>query len=162
MIAPKQLGLVFDSPDLPTGGVILTAGTVSQYRVVLVEQTTAGQTISLPTPSDPTIVIGIDVVNTGTASFTISTSSVGIGTAARLIWNGSAWSEVGSTSDKNYVHTQPLAAASWNIGHNMGKYPSVTAFDSTLTRVEGVENHIDSNNLELTFNVPVSGIASLN
>jgi hypothetical protein len=130
MIAPKQLGLVFESPDLPTGGVILTAGTVSQYRVVLVEQTTIEQTISLPTPIDPAIVIGIDVVNTGTASFTISTSSVGIGTAVRLIWNGSAWSVVGTAlPDKPWVilaTAGPLSASDNYVLLDAGNHPMPT------------------------------------
>ena len=43
-------------------------------------------------------------------------------------------SEAGE-SDKNFVFTQSVAAAKWEIQHNLDKYPSVSIVDSAGTEV---------------------------
>jgi hypothetical protein len=64
--------------------------------------------------------------------------------------------------DKNYVHTQGVAAAVWNINHGLNKKPSVTVVDSGGTEVEGDILHIDNNNVTITFSAAFSGEAYFN
>jgi len=64
--------------------------------------------------------------------------------------------------DKNYVHNQGVAATVWSIQHDLNKYPSVTVVDSALTEVEGDIEHIDLNNVKITFSAIFSGKAIFN
>ena len=65
-------------------------------------------------------------------------------------------------SDKNYVHTQGTASATWNIVHNLGKYASVTVVDSNNVVVHGEIEYINTNEVEITFRAAFSGEAYLN
>ena len=74
------------------------------------------------------------------------------------------WVDADTTGgqDKNYVHDQGTASNVWTINHNLGKYPSITVFDSAGTQVEGEVVFTDLNNLTITFNGGFSGTATLN
>lgn len=61
-----------------------------------------------------------------------------------------------------YTHEQAIAAATWNITHNLNKYPSVTVVDSGGTVVSGNVTYIDNNTVELNFNAAFKGTAYLN
>jgi hypothetical protein len=65
-------------------------------------------------------------------------------------------------SDKNFVYIQNSPSNTWNITHNLEKYPSVSILDTANNIVEGDINHINENQLILTFSAPFSGKASLN
>lgn len=65
-------------------------------------------------------------------------------------------------SDKNYVHTQGTASATWNIVHNLNKYASVTVVDSNNVVVHGEIEYINTNEVEITFRAAFSGEAYLN
>jgi hypothetical protein len=79
--------------NLASGGSVGIAPlTVDQYGSFLIDQTTASQTISLPSPSNPAIVRTAYLVNSGSVSFnTVSGTSVAAGKAQGQLWNGSAW-----------------------------------------------------------------------
>lgn len=64
--------------------------------------------------------------------------------------------------DKNYIHTQGLSATSWNITHNLNKFPSVSVIDSDNKLVVGEVQYQDPNNLTVTFSGSFSGKAYLN
>jgi hypothetical protein len=64
--------------------------------------------------------------------------------------------------DKNYVHVQDTASASWVITHNLGKYPSVTIVDSAGDEVEASVEHNSINSLTITFAAENSGKAYCN
>jgi len=66
------------------------------------------------------------------------------------------------TGDKNYRHVQGAPATTWTVSHSLGKYPSVTIFDSLLQEMEAEVDHIDVNNLTIKFSGPTSGSATLN
>jgi hypothetical protein len=68
----------------------------------------------------------------------------------------------GGGGDKNYVHNQGLAAAVWNVTHNLGKLPSVTVINSAGEEVVGEVNHTDNNSLTITFAGGFSGVATMN
>jgi hypothetical protein len=65
-------------------------------------------------------------------------------------------------ADKNFIFVQGVADANWVVAHNLGKFPSVSVFDSADTPLKGQVEHVDNNNLIIKFNKAVSGKAYLN
>lgn len=74
------------------------------------------------------------------------------------------WAEVqgGGGGDKSFTFTQSVAANTWSITHNLGKYPSVTVVDSGGNVVIGDVAYDSVNALTCTFSAPFSGKAYLN
>lgn len=64
--------------------------------------------------------------------------------------------------DKHYTHNQGTAATTWNVTHNLGKYPSVKIVDSADNEFEGDIHHINENELQIFFNSPFGGKAFIN
>src|SRR5690606_29865049 len=78
--------------DLPTGGDIGTAAaTVDVATTFDVAQTTAGQTLTLPDPTDSSSGRIAFVNNVGTVSYTMYDSVIAVGKSNTFIWNGSVW-----------------------------------------------------------------------
>ena len=67
-----------------------------------------------------------------------------------------------SSGDKHFTFTQTSAAATWNITHNLNKYPSVSIVDSANNLVIGDVKYTNTNQLTVTFNSAFSGKAYLN
>lgn len=65
-------------------------------------------------------------------------------------------------NDKNYIHNQVVASGTWQIQHNLDKFPSVSIVDSGNNLVVGEVKYIDSNNVLITFTSVFSGKAYLN
>lgn len=61
-----------------------------------------------------------------------------------------------------YVHEQAIASATWEINHNLGRYPSVTVVDSAGDKVETLTHYVDENNVRLEFTAEFGGKAYLN
>ncbi|CAG7581572.1 MAG: hypothetical protein SLAVMIC_00908 [uncultured marine phage] len=64
-------------------------------------------------------------------------------------------------SDFNYVHNQSFTASTWNIAHNLGRYPNINIVDNSNLEIEGSIEYVDLNNIEITFNSGVSGMGFL-
>lgn len=64
--------------------------------------------------------------------------------------------------DKNYVHNQSIASATWSVQHNLNKFPSATMVLSTGQKGYGDVTYIDENNLTITFASAESGKAYIN
>lgn len=64
--------------------------------------------------------------------------------------------------DKTYVFTQATASDTWEIKHNLYKYPSVSIVDTGGNIVCGDIEYIDINNCICHFSAPFSGKAYLN
>jgi hypothetical protein len=78
--------------DLPTGGNIGTAAATVDIKTTFnVNQTTAGQTLTLPNPTDTTSGRIVYINNVGSASFTMYGSVIASGKSNAFIWNGTAW-----------------------------------------------------------------------
>lgn len=92
-LAPKQYGLVELVGDMATGGPVVLANATNseQLRAVVISQTTAGQTITLPNPLDTSVVMSIDVHNDGSAAFTMYGVTLTTDAMARFGWNGAMW-----------------------------------------------------------------------
>lgn len=92
--APKQVGLVEPVADLPTGGAVplAVASRAEQLRSVVITQTTAGQTATLPDPVDTSVIFGLDVHNVGSATLTMYGVALTANSMMRVGWNGSSYS----------------------------------------------------------------------
>ena len=64
--------------------------------------------------------------------------------------------------DLNFTFTQVTAASSWDITHNLGKFPSVSVVDSAGTNVVGQVDYGDENTLRINFTAAFAGVAYLN
>ena len=65
-------------------------------------------------------------------------------------------------TDANFVFTQNTLSPLWNIHHTMGKFPSVSVINQDGELMGGIIDHIDEDNLTISFSVPVKGTATLN
>lgn len=68
----------------------------------------------------------------------------------------------GVVSDKNFVFTQGVPATTWNIPHNLAKFPSVTVINNNNVVITGEVTYIDNNNVQLNFSAGFTGKAYLN
>ncbi len=86
--------------NLATGGVIGTAtATIDSGTNFNITQTTAGQTLTLPSPTVTTAGRIAYINNTGTAAFTMLGASVPASQGITAMWTGSAWTRLdGSTT----------------------------------------------------------------
>lgn len=101
--------------NLTTGGAIgIAAATVDIASSFLVNQTTAGQLLSLPSPTDAIAGDLVRIGNSGTASFTILGQTISVGEYAEFMWSGSAWFYVGDTRNAGAV----VVVASVVVGNN--------------------------------------------
>ena len=65
-------------------------------------------------------------------------------------------------TDKTFEYTQVSPSTTWNIQHNLAKFPSITVIDTLDTVVVGQYTYIDNNNVTLTFSAGFAGKAYLN
>jgi hypothetical protein len=64
----------------------------------------------------------------------------------------------GATSgDLTYVHNQVATASTWNVTHNLGKYPTIAVVDSGNNELVPDVHYIDANNLTVSFGANTSG-----
>ena len=68
----------------------------------------------------------------------------------------------GVETDKNFVFTQGTASTTWNIQHNLNKYPSVSVVNNNNVLMYGETTYVDTNNLTINFSAGFSGKAYLN
>lgn len=85
-------------------------------------------------------------------------------------WDGYVWlyegqigppGPPGTGGGGRYEHVQMAPAAVWNITHGLGYRPSVTVIDTAETVCIGSVEHIDANNLTITFSAAFAGRAHL-
>jgi hypothetical protein len=61
-----------------------------------------------------------------------------------------------------FVFTQGIPATTWNIQHNLGKFPSVSVINNNDVVINGEVTYIDNNNVQLNFSAGFTGKAYLN
>jgi len=84
------------------------------------------------------------------------------GNATATLSNDDYYAFSPATGDKTYEHIQGAASATWEITHNLGKYPSVTVQDSADTGVVGEITYNTDQKITITFSGAISGKAYLN
>lgn len=80
-------------------------------------------------------------------------------------WDGVVWGTVTATPNfapHRFVFSQPVAAATWSISHNLNGFPSVTVVDSAGTVVEGDVEYNSTGSITIRFGSSFSGTAYLN
>lgn len=98
------VGQVVTVTDKATGGSIGTAPTtVDIASEININQTTAGQTLTLPTPTNTGSSLRTSVNNVGSTSFTILSTVLQPGTGILVNWTGSAYSVIGTSSGATNV-----------------------------------------------------------
>jgi hypothetical protein len=65
-------------------------------------------------------------------------------------------------SSSTFIHTQGVSATTWNIAHNLNKYPSVTVVDTGKSTIDAVVTYVDENNVTITVNPSAAGYAYIN
>lgn len=88
-----SVGAVVEVTNKASGGAVGTAAaTVDIARMIIVDQTTAAQTLTLPALTDTTqIGKEITILNTGTQSFTMLGATVAADTAIKAVFDGTAF-----------------------------------------------------------------------
>ncbi len=61
-----------------------------------------------------------------------------------------------------FVFTQGVPATTWNIQHNLGKFPSVSVINNNNIIINGEVTYINNNNVQLNFSAGFTGKAYLN
>lgn len=62
----------------------------------------------------------------------------------------------------SHIHVQTTPSSTWNITHNLNKFPSVSIVDESNAEVIGEVEHINSNSLVVKFSAAFSGKAFIN
>ena len=61
-----------------------------------------------------------------------------------------------------FIYEQIGPATTWNIPHDLGKFPSVSVVNNNNIIINGEVTYIDNNNVQLNFSAAFSGKAYLN
>jgi hypothetical protein len=86
--------------NMASGGVIGDAvDTVDVAAAFRVNQTTAGQTVTLPAPTVPTASRLVTVSNTGSVVFMFYAAYLAVGDSVIMVWNGTTWARGGALID---------------------------------------------------------------
>ena len=64
--------------------------------------------------------------------------------------------------DYEYDEQFPVAASTWEINHNLGRFPSITTVDSAGSEITGAVTYNNENKITVVFNSATSGNAYLN
>lgn len=67
-----------------------------------------------------------------------------------------------SSPDKTFEFTQGVPATTWNIQHDLNKFPSVSVINNNNVVINGEVTYIDNNNVQLNFSAGFTGKAYLN
>jgi hypothetical protein len=93
--------------NLTVGGAIGTAvTTVDVCGSFNINQTTAGQTITIPVPTNSGAGLRVSINNIGTVGFTLLSVTINPGTFIYALWNGTSWT----------VQTPSIASGSALVG----------------------------------------------
>lgn len=97
--------------------------------------------------------VSIGGVSTSTNALTVKDSSVNVSVTGVIASTG---------GDKNYVHDQSSASATWSVTHNLNKRPAVSVVDSAGTQVICDIQYVSDNEVTLTFDDSTAGKAYFN
>ena len=105
-------------------------------------------------------VADIDLTDSDGAKTTVKLKG---GTGIKLTQPASNEITIASLNDDaNFVFTQGIPSATWNITHHLGKFPSVSVVDTADQLMYGDTEYLNEDSLTITFSAPFSGKAYLN
>lgn len=97
--------------------------------------------------------VSIGGVSTSTNALTVKDSSVNVSVTGVI---------ASKEGDKNYVHDQSSASATWSVTHNLNKRPAVSVVDSAGTQVICDVQYVSDNEVTLNFDDSTAGKAYFN
>ena len=105
----------------------------------------------------------IDSYTANGAFYTLNlTNLFGNGILTNKLYYDFAVFTLSSQGAPTFVFTQGVPATTWNIQHNLGKFPSVSVINNNNVVINGEVTYIDNNNVQLNFSAGFSGKAYLN
>jgi hypothetical protein len=133
------------------------ASTVDLYTAFVITQTTANQTVTIPSPSVTTAgrVIYISSSSSSTTSFTLLGSTINAGTTATLFWNGAAWTFAGADGNAILNQTLTYQNASFKIG-------GTGTVGTTSTAAFNVQNAAGADSLTIDTQTGTNGNLAVN
>jgi hypothetical protein len=94
--------------NFPAGGAIgLAANTIDIVAGIGINQTTAGQILTLPVPTDPRDGRSISVANSGTQSFTLSGVVITPNNYSSFEYHGGTWRSLTAIAASDYWRSDP-------------------------------------------------------
>lgn len=69
---------------------------------------------------------------------------------------------INTPSDVSYVHTQSTPSTTWNVAHNLNYRCSVQVVDNAGNQIIAQIDWIDNNNVQVLFNMPMTGFVYCN
>ena len=145
-----SIPIFFDVTDPSTG---LTQTTL--VNSIMTQDVIGGTTLTVAGE----MVVAGDVEVTGT--FADSKGNVGV--LGRVLTSTGTGTEWGSAPQSaTFEFDQGAPATTWDITHNLGKFPSITVIDTGNTVVFGEYDYTNSNRVILTFSAAFAGKAYLN
>ena len=166
------MGITFSS-----GSTFQNATSIKVSKFIYGETTNSSENILDILSSKQILIVDVEdqdnyaIYNSGTVTQDGSSDFYDISLTTPTKFNGSFTNEkfyaiisIGGGADKSYVHTQGSASTTWNVSHNLGKFPSVTVVDVNNVQGYGVVTHTNDNNLTVTFPAgsPAAGKAYCN
>ena len=155
--------------DLATGGSITTAANINIYTAFNVNQTTAGQTLTLPTPTQNAVNKSVFVINSGSASFTVYGTTLTTDTGTQLYFRASTqtWIPVSgsggggsTTSISNGTSNVNIPSANGNVLISSAGTANVVVVTSTGANIAGTANI--TGNTAIGGNLAITGKSNLN
>ena len=90
------------------------------------------------------------------------TSRKGVGVLTDGIFYDFAVFTLSSQGTPTFIFNQGVPATTWDITHNLGKFPSVSVINNNNVVINGEVTYIDNNNVQLNFSAGFTGKAYLN
>jgi len=141
--------------NLPTGGVIGTAAaTVDINSIFLINQTTAGQTVTIPNPTNAVLGQTAILVANSTASFVAYNSTVAAGSAGSFLWNGSAWVTVGISGPSDTTKQDKIRVTQ-SISNQVSNY-TIPAGD--INNFQAFESNQTTTGINFTLSSPTNNV----
>ena len=102
----------------------------------------------------------------GGGVYTLALTLVGVGSNGILnenvFYDFAVFTLSSGLADKTFEFTQGVPAVTWNIQHNLGKFPSVSVVNNNNVVINGEITYTDNNNLTCNFSAAFAGKAYLN
>jgi hypothetical protein len=118
---------------LSGGSIGSNTTTVDINSYFNVNQTTANQILTLPTPSNINAGRMVIVSNIGSTSFTMHGTIIGIGQQSMFMYNGTAWTPLSNAASGTTVPISGLTAAVATNTIFNGDYPQTWNWNSSTT-----------------------------
>ena len=90
------------------------------------------------------------------------TSKKGVGSIVNEVFYDFSVFTLSSQGTPTFIFTQGVPATTWNIQHDLGKFPSVSVINNNNIVINGEVTYIDNNNVQLNFSAGFTGKAYLN